>query len=24
MLTHLDFDHAGGIEDFPNARVHVM
>lgn len=24
VLTHLDFDHAGGIEDFPNARVHVM
>ena len=24
ILTHLDFDHAGGIEDFPNARVHVM
>ena len=24
MLTHLDFDHAGGLEDFPNARVHVM
>jgi glyoxylase-like metal-dependent hydrolase (beta-lactamase superfamily II) len=23
VLTHLDFDHAGGIEDFPNARVHV-
>ena len=23
ILTHLDFDHAGGIEDFPNARVHV-
>jgi len=22
-VTHLDFDHAGGIEDFPNARVHV-
>lgn len=21
--THLDFDHAGGIEDFPQARVHV-
>jgi glyoxylase-like metal-dependent hydrolase (beta-lactamase superfamily II) len=24
VLTHLDFDHAGGIEDFPNATVHVM
>ena len=24
VLTHLDFDHAGGINDFPNARVHVM
>jgi glyoxylase-like metal-dependent hydrolase (beta-lactamase superfamily II) len=24
VLTHLDFDHAGGVEDFPNARVHVM
>lgn len=24
VLTHLDFDHAGGIEDFPDARVHVM
>lgn len=24
VLTHLDFDHAGGIEDFPNARVHVL
>lgn len=23
VLTHLDFDHAGGIEDFPNARLHV-
>lgn len=23
VLTHLDFDHAGGIEDFPHARVHV-
>lgn len=23
VLTHLDFDHAGGIEDFPQARVHV-
>ncbi|STX29716.1 Zn-dependent hydrolase GumP [Legionella beliardensis] len=24
ILTHLDFDHAGGIEDFPQATVHVM
>jgi len=24
VLTHLDFDHAGGIADFPQARVHVM
>jgi glyoxylase-like metal-dependent hydrolase (beta-lactamase superfamily II) len=24
ILTHLDLDHAGGIDDFPNARVHVM
>lgn len=24
VLTHLDFDHAGGLSDFPNATVHVM
>ncbi len=24
VMTHLDFDHAGGIEDFPNARVHLL
>ncbi len=24
LLTHLDFDHAGGLEDFPAATVHVM
>lgn len=24
VLTHLDFDHAGGLEDFPHAMVHVM
>ncbi len=24
VLTHLDFDHAGGIEDFPAATVHVL
>jgi glyoxylase-like metal-dependent hydrolase (beta-lactamase superfamily II) len=23
VLTHLDLDHAGGLADFPNARVHV-
>jgi glyoxylase-like metal-dependent hydrolase (beta-lactamase superfamily II) len=23
-LTHLDLDHAGGIADFPHARVHVF
>lgn len=23
VVTHLDFDHAGGIEDFPHATVHV-
>ena len=23
VITHLDFDHAGGIEDFPQAMVHV-
>jgi glyoxylase-like metal-dependent hydrolase (beta-lactamase superfamily II) len=23
VLTHLDFDHAGGLRDFPRARVHV-
>lgn len=23
VLTHLDFDHAGGIHDFPEAVVHV-
>ncbi len=23
VITHLDFDHAGGIEDFPEARVHL-
>jgi glyoxylase-like metal-dependent hydrolase (beta-lactamase superfamily II) len=24
LLTHLDFDHAGGIDDFPMARVHLL
>lgn len=24
FVTHLDFDHAGGITDFPNATVHVL
>lgn len=24
VLTHLDFDHAGGLEDFPDARVHLL
>ncbi len=23
VLTHLDFDHAGGLADFPHAAVHV-
>lgn len=23
VLTHLDLDHAGGLSDFPHARVHV-
>jgi glyoxylase-like metal-dependent hydrolase (beta-lactamase superfamily II) len=23
VLTHLDFDHAGGLADFPSAKVHV-
>lgn len=23
LISHLDFDHAGGIEDFPNATVHL-
>ncbi len=23
VLTHLDLDHAGGVADFPTARVHV-
>lgn len=24
VLTHLDVDHAGGLGDFPNAKVHVF
>jgi glyoxylase-like metal-dependent hydrolase (beta-lactamase superfamily II) len=24
VLTHLDFDHAGGLDDFPQAQVHLM
>jgi glyoxylase-like metal-dependent hydrolase (beta-lactamase superfamily II) len=23
VMTHLDFDHAGGLDDFPDAQVHV-
>jgi glyoxylase-like metal-dependent hydrolase (beta-lactamase superfamily II) len=23
IVTHLDLDHAGGLPDFPNARVHI-
>lgn len=24
VLTHLDFDHAGGLDDFPKATIHLM
>lgn len=24
VLTHLDFDHAGGLDDFPEATIHMM
>lgn len=24
ILSHLDFDHAGGLDDFPHATVHMM
>jgi glyoxylase-like metal-dependent hydrolase (beta-lactamase superfamily II) len=24
VVTHLDLDHAGGLSDFPDARVHLM
>ena len=23
VLTHIDFDHAGGLPDFPQAKIHV-
>ena len=23
VLTHMDYDHAGGVHDFPNATIHV-
>jgi len=23
-MTHLDLDHAGGLPDFPHAKVHVL
>jgi len=23
LISHLDFDHAGGIEDFPHAAIHI-
>jgi glyoxylase-like metal-dependent hydrolase (beta-lactamase superfamily II) len=23
VISHLDFDHAGGIEDFPHAAIHI-
>ena len=23
VMTHLDFDHAGGLDDFPNAQIHI-
>lgn len=23
IVSHLDFDHAGGLEDFPNATIHL-
>jgi glyoxylase-like metal-dependent hydrolase (beta-lactamase superfamily II) len=23
LISHLDFDHAGGIEDFPRATIHI-
>lgn len=24
LVSHLDFDHAGGLEDFPHATVHLL
>lgn len=24
VMTHLDFDHAGGLDDFPEATVHML
>lgn len=24
VVTHLDYDHAGGLSDFPEARVHIF
>lgn len=24
LVTHLDFDHAGGIADFPDAKIHIF
>jgi glyoxylase-like metal-dependent hydrolase (beta-lactamase superfamily II) len=24
LLTHLDFDHAGGLDDFPGATIHLL
>jgi glyoxylase-like metal-dependent hydrolase (beta-lactamase superfamily II) len=24
LLSHLDFDHAGGLDDFPEAEVHLL
>lgn len=24
VLTHLDFDHAGGLDDFPDAEIHLL
>lgn len=24
LMTHLDFDHAGGLSDFPEAEIHVF
>jgi glyoxylase-like metal-dependent hydrolase (beta-lactamase superfamily II) len=24
VLTHLDFDHAGGLDDFPHAAIHML